>query len=444
MTASPTTTGHMPRQARRAVWAGLFGTLIEWYDYALYGAAAGLIIGPLFFPDAIPASASLLSFATFAVGFVVRPIGGLVISHLGDRIGRKPAMIFTVVLMGAATVGIGLLPTASTIGIFAPILLVFFRFVQGFGAGAELAGAMTLVSEYTDRRRRGLVVGIVSCGAPGGAFLATLAFTFVSLIPGDVLLTWAWRLPFLISAVLFVLALWIRRRLEETPEYRRSMEKSGNSEGAGRLPLIELLRHSPRELVSGFFSVAGHNVTNYILSTFALSYLTVTVKMPQLQALTSVLIASFLMAMGPMAGGFAVDRFGAKRILIFGCFAGILLTYPLFLALQSGNPALAVIGMAALGIFGVGATAASTGAFLTNLFPTHYRFTGVATARELNGALVAGPTPLIAAALVNAAGGGIGLVVAFVIVACLVSLVAVLVSPKQLGDAQPEEIGGLI
>jgi MFS family permease len=430
----------MPRSARRAIWAGLFGTLIEWYDYALYGAAAGLIIGPLFFPDVIPASASLLSFATFAVGFVVRPIGGLVISHLGDRLGRKPAMILTVVLMGIATVGIGVLPTAASIGLAAPLLLVLFRFIQGFGAGAELAGALTLVSEYASPRRRGLYVGLVTCGAPGGAFLATLAFTFVSMLPGDVLLTWAWRIPFLVSALLFALALWIRKHLEETPEYREVVAESAAKNEKRKVPLGELFRHSPRELVAGFFSVTGHNVTNYILSTFALSYLTVTVEMPRLEALVSVLVASGLGAMAPALGGIFVDRFGAKPVLIFGCCVGILWTYPLFLLLQSGDPVLATIGMAVLAILGVGATASSTGSFLTDLFPTRYRFTGVAAARELNGAIVAGPTPLIATALVAAAGGGIGLVVAFVLVACALSFAAVWMGPRHGADTHADAL----
>lgn len=429
----------MPLAARRAVVASWLGTLIEWYDYALYGAAAGLIIGPLFFPDAIPASATMLAFATFAVGFIVRPIGGLVISHIGDRIGRKPAMILTIVLMGLATVGIGILPTAATIGFAAPLLLVFLRFVQGFGAGAELAGAITLVSEYTDRKWRGLFIGLVTTGAPGGAFLATLAFLFVSMLPEATLFGWAWRIPFLISALLFVLALWIRRYLEETPKYQDAVERSKQQEAKSKVPLAELVRRSPRELISGFFSVTGHNVTNYVLSAFALSYLTLTVGMPRFEALTAVLVASLLAALAPIAGGVAVDRFGAKRMLVFGCLAGIALTYPLFLALQSGSVVLAAAGMSALGIFALGATSTATGVFLTNLFPTRYRYTGVATARELNGALIAGPTPLIATALVAAANGGIGLVVLFVVTACLVSLIAVVCSPRNAGNAQPDD-----
>lgn len=419
----------MPTQTKRAVFAAYTGTLIEWYDYALYGAAAGLILGPLFFPDAIPAAASMLSFATFAVGFIVRPLGGVVISHLGDRVGRKPAMVLTIILMGLATVGIGILPTAQSIGIAAPILLVLFRFIQGFGAGAELAGALTLVAEYTKPSKRGFFLGVVTSAAPGGAFLATLAFTLTTMIPGDILLTWGWRVPFLVSGVLFFLALWIRHSLEETPEYRAAVEDNQGTKSEKKTPISQLFRESPKELIAGFFSVAGHNVTNYLLSAFALSYLTLTVGMPHIEALTAVLVASFLAALAPMLGGLAVDRFGSKRVLIFGSIAGMILAYPLFLSLQTGNPVIATLGLCALGIVALGATATSTATFLTNIFPTKYRFTGVATARELNGALVAGPTPLIAAALVAVADGGIWLVVLFVVVACLSSLIAAVLAP---------------
>ena len=429
----------MPKQAKRAVFAAYFGTLIEWYDYALYGAAAGLILGPLFFPDAIPAAASMLAFATFAVGFIVRPLGGIVISHMGDRFGRKPAMMLTIVLMGLATVGIGVLPTAQSIGLAAPILLVFFRFVQGFGAGAELAGALTLVAEYTKPNKRGFFLGVVTSAAPGGAFLATLAFTLTTLIPGDILLTWGWRVPFLVSGVLFFLALWIRHHLEETPEYLEAVENNVGDTAEKKTPISQLLRQSPKELIAGFFSVSGHNVTNYLLSAFALSYLTVTVGMPHLEALSAVLVASFFAALAPMLGGLAVDRFGSKRVLIFGSIAGMALSYPLFLSLQTGNPFMAALGLTALGVVAVGATATSTATFLTNIFPTKYRFTGVATAREMNGALVAGPTPLIATALVAAADGGIGLVVLFVIVACLSSLLAAVFAPSSADNGTTDQ-----
>lgn len=425
-------------EARRAVIAAWIGTLIEWYDYALYGAAAALVIGPLFFPKDNADAQTLLSFATFAVGFVARPLGGFIISHLGDRIGRKPAMLLTIILMGVATVGMGLLPGAADIGIWAPIMLVLFRLIQGFGAGAELAGALTLVSEYTPQSRRGFFIGFVTAGAPGGAFLATLAFSFASMIPGDVLLAWAWRIPFLISAVLFVLAMWIRKRLEETPAYAAAVEEREAEARANRVPLGEVFTKSPRQFLAGFFSVTGHNVVNYVLSAFALNYLTKTVQMPQMEALIAVLVASFIAAIVPPFTGMIADRIGVRKLVAFGGLEGAVLAYPLFLSLQSGNMWLAMLGMTAAGVFAMGATSPGTSTFIPNLFPTRYRFTGVAAARELNGALVAGPTPFIAAALVQAAGGGIGLVSAFVAVAALITFASVFIAGKS-GETAPAE-----
>lgn len=424
--------------ARRAVTAAFVGTLIEWYDYALYGAAAALIIGPLFFPQGDPVVEQLAAFATFAVGFVARPLGGFIISHIGDRFGRKPAMLLTIILMAVATVGIGLLPTTATIGLWAPVLLVFFRLVQGFGAGAELAGALTVVSEYTPQSRRGSFVGLVTSGAPGGAFLATLAFTFASMLPGDVLLAWAWRVPFLISAVLFLLALWIRNRLEETPAYAAAVEEQHLQARANRVPLGEVIAKSPRQLFAGFLSVTGHNVVNYVLSAFALGYLTKTVEMPRNEALIAVLVSSFIAAAIIPFTGMLTDRVGPRRMIMFGGLAGAVLSGPLFLALQSGNMWLAMLAMSAVGIFAMGATSPGTSTFLPNLFPTRYRFTGVAAARELNGAIVAGPTPMIATALIAAANGGIHYVAIFVAVAALLTFASVFIAGKS-GEVAPGE-----
>lgn len=430
--------GKLAPDARRAVLAAWAGTIIEWYDYALFGAASALVIGPLFFPKDNPDAQALLSFATFAVGFAARPLGGFIISHLGDRIGRKPAMLLTIILMGIATVGMGLLPGTAQIGIWAPIMLVLFRLIQGFGAGAELAGALTLVSEYTPQKRRGFFIGLVTTGAPGGAFLATLAFAFASMIPGDVLLAWAWRIPFLISAVLFFVAMYIRNRLEETPAYAAAVEARDQAARANRVPLGQVFTKSPRQFLAGFMSVTGHNVMNYVLSAFALGYLTNTIKMDRMEALTAVLVASFIAAVVPPFGGIIADRIGVRKMVAFGGLAGAALAYPLFLSLQSGSMWLAMLGMSAAGIFAMGATSPGTSTFLPNLFPTRYRFTGVAAARELNGAIVAGPTPFIATWLVQQAGGGVGLVTAFLAVAALITFASVFVAGRS-GDAAPAE-----
>lgn len=244
--------GAISYQARRAIRASMIGTLIEWYDYALYGAAAGLIISRLFFPEFLSTAGTLAAFATFAVGFVIRPIGGVVIAHIGDRYGRKPAMILTITLMGLATVGIGLLPTAESIGLWAPVLLVIFRCIQGFGAGAELAGAFTMVAEYTPPEKRGFYTGLINATPAAGTLLATFSFLAVSTLPTDVLFGWAWRVPFLASAVLFLVALYIRNRLEETPEYVEAVAKRSSEAASSKIPLAQLLSTSSRRVASGF------------------------------------------------------------------------------------------------------------------------------------------------------------------------------------------------
>lgn len=424
--------------ARRAVVAGTVGTLIEWYDYALYGAAAGLIIERLFFPEMLPQAGALAAFATFAVGFFIRPLGGVVIAHIGDQVGRKPAMILSVALMGGATVLMGALPTFETLGVFATVLLIVLRLVQGFGAGAELAGALTLIAEYAPPHRRGFYTALPNAATAGGATLATLAFLSVAGLPDDVLFTWAWRVPFLVSAVLFIVAIYIRSKLDETPEYVAAMEHASEVRQKNRLPLGQLIRGSKREMIFGFLSVTGHNAWAYILNTFALSYMTTTLEMPRVQALIPVLSAAIAgMILCPVLG-LAADRFGYKLIFKFGAGFAILFAFPLFAALGTKNVLIASIAMMLAYGIGFGAMAGAQGAFLANLFPVRYRYSGIAVTRELNGVLVAGPTPFIASALVIAAGGSPWLVSLYAVVCCSLTIVAVLMVGRH-GDTPVEE-----
>ena len=423
--------------ARKALVASMVGTLIEWYDYALYGAAAGLIIGPLFFPNSLSAAGDLAAFATFAVGFLFRPLGGLIIAHIGDRVGRKPAMILTIALMGLATVGIGLLPTAATLGIWAAVLLVLLRILQGFGAGAELAGALTVVAEFAPPRRRGFYTAIVLSAPPAGTLLATLAFLSVSSVPTETLLGGLWRVPFLVSAVLFFLALWIRRHRDETPEFAAAQRRQEHQRKQA-VPAAELLRGSWRQVLLAFLSVTGHNANNYILAAFSLSYLTKQAGMAKPEALLAVSIASLCGVLASPVGGLIGDRIGAGRAMGIGAAIGVLYAYPLFLAMQTGDLLIVTLALC----FGYGVVLALTsgaqGAFLTNLFPARYRFSGVAVARELNGAIVAGNTPLIAAALISAAHGGVHLAAGFLALCFAVTLLAVLLARGSADNPRTE------
>lgn len=411
-------------QRRRAISASLVGTAIEWYDYALYGAAASVVIGPLFFSSAGSSAASIAAFATFAVGFVARPVGGAVIGHLGDKFGRRPAMLLSVILMGIATVGIGVLPTAQTWGAWSIGLLVFLRLIQGFGAGAELTGAMTLVAEYGEPKKRGLYTSLILSTPPLGIALATICFFGVSLLGDEALLGWAWRIPFLLSALLFLVALYIRNKLEETPEYAHAMNQARQRAGAQKLPLREVFESHWRRVVLGFFAITGHNATNYILAVFSIS-LMVGSGMARSQALLAVTLGSLVSVLLTPVGGWLADKFGSARILAAGNIAGLLLAFPIFLMLATDQ---FIYGFLAIALgYGlvIPCTSGAQGAFLTELFPVTVRFSGIAIARELNGAIVAGLSPLIAATLLELGNGSINLPASFLALSCLSSAVAI-------------------
>jgi len=411
---------------RRAVTAATIGTVIEWFDYVLYGAAAGLIINKLFFPQFSESAGVLAAFATFAVGFFSRPLGGIVISHIGDRFGRKPALIFTIALMGASTVAMGLLPTYAQIGIWAPVLLVVLRLLQGFGAGAEYAGAVTLVAEYVPPQRKAYYTAYLQAATVVGIMLATLSFLLVSLLSEETLFGWAWRVPFLASGLLFFVALYIRKHLDETPEYVAAMEKAAEKRHEAQVPLRELISKSPRELLFGFLSVTGHNANAYILSAFSLSYMTNTLGMTRTDALTAVMIATLTgIITTPFIGALA-DRVGHAKVYLFGAVFVFCYAFPMFALLDTRNLLLCTIALSIGYGIGFGGLASAQGAFLANLFPTRYRFSGIAMTRELNSVAIAGPTPFIAAALVTAGGGKPTYVVAYLMLCCAVTAIAVL------------------
>lgn len=427
----PTEAQRLTPAGRRALFAAVLGTVIEWYDYALYGAAAGLVIAPLFFSESVASAASLMAFATFAVGFVARPLGGVIVGHIGDKYGRRPAMMLTIILMGVATVGVGLLPTSAAIGAAAPLLLVILRLLQGFGAGAELAGAMTLVAEFAPPKRRGFYTSLVLSTPPAGIALATFAFFAVSALGTEVLLGWAWRLPFLVSAVLFVLALYIRNRLEETPEYSAAIATAAAERTKTRAPLRDVLARDWRQVLIGFFSITGHNAMNYILAVYALSLMTSPmVGLAKPDALLAVTLGSLVSVALTPVGGWLSDRFGAPKVLLAGSLMGAALAYPIFGLLTAGSFTLAFTAIALGYGLVIPATSGAQGAFLTNLFPPQRRLSGIGVARETNGALVAGLSPLIAAALVTAADGKTHLAAGYLLACCLSSAIAVLLSMR--------------
>lgn len=411
--------------ARRALLAGVVGTLIEWYDYGLYAAASALVLPVLFFPNADPTVATLAAFATFAVGFFSRPVGGIIIANLGDKYGRKPVLIMTIVLMGAATTLMGLLPTYKDVGVWAVVLLVALRFLQGAGAGAELAGAMTLVTEYAPKSRRAFVTAIPNGAAAGGTLLATLAFLAVSGLPQEAMLSWGWRIPFLLSAILFLVAFYIRHRIEETPEFERAKAAALERNAKSRVPLVQLIKQQPKVIALGFLSGTALNVVFYTLVAFMASYMTNQLKLSRTDSLLAVSITALVgFVSAPIMGNIA-DRIGPGRSYRIGAILVVIAAFPLFMAMETRNILVIIVAMSLVAFFAYGFTIAGQGAFLANLFPTEIRFSGIAVTRELNTVAVSGPTPFIAAALVQALGGAPWLVCVYMCVGGLITVVAV-------------------
>lgn len=420
------------RSARSTTVAAGVGTIIEWYDYGLYGIVAGLVIAPLFFPAATGTVGLLATFATFAVGFIARPIGGIVLGALADRIGRRPVLMLSIVLIGVPTVLIGALPTYAVIGVWAPILLVVLRLAQGFGAGAELAGAITLLNESATRRRKGFYASFAMATGLVGMIVATLLYTAITAsVSPEAFLSWGWRLPFLLSAVLTVVAIMLRRRMDESPEFARvQIERdAGRAPEARTNPLVAVWQSflaSPRNWFAGFLIPAGLNGTAYVMLTFGIGYLTNTVGLPRSQSLVvnlSMLVSGSVLC---VLWGQVCDRIGAKRVMYIGIVGAVLLAFPYFAVLKTGNLALIIVTSVVMFAFAWSAGSAGHTVLMPALFKAEYRTSGLFSSREIHSALIAGPAPFLAAALVVALGGQPWLVAGLVIVTQLLTAVALM------------------
>ncbi|WP_190815876.1 MFS transporter [Saccharopolyspora pogona] len=432
VTPSPTTAAALDsRGTRRVVIASSIGTVIEWYDFALYGAASALVFGPLFFPEQSAIGGALASFAVFAVAFFVRPIGGMIAAHIGDRIGRKPILIFTVTLMGVATVAVGLLPTYEAIGMWAPILLVLTRMLQGIGAGAEFAGAVTAVAEYAPQNKRAFYTSFAQASVGLAFVLSTGFFAVLAAIPRDALLNGAWRIPFLASVVIFGVAIFIRRRVEETPEFTQAKsEISKATTEPTKIPLLQAIKASPRELIVGILCGSGLNVAGYLVNTFSLSYIKTTLEMSATVATLGVVAATGSSIIAVPLFGILADRSGRWPVLLGGAiFTAIYMPF-YFMLLDTRQPGIVVAAMVIA--YGVGQSAmlGSQSAFLSELFETRYRFTAIAASREINVMVLGGTTPFIATALVGATNGSPWPVVLFVVASQFLTIVSVFLARR--------------
>ncbi|MCF3961148.1 MFS transporter [Streptomyces fuscigenes] len=428
----PSSAGPARARERRVLTAGTVGSIVEWYDFGLYGAASALVIGPLFFSSSLShAAATMASFATFAIGFFARPLGGLLIANFGDRLGRKPALVFTLVLMGGSTILMGCLPTFDQIGIWAPVLLVLLRLLQGAGAGAELAGTITIISETVGPSRRAFATAVPNGATAIGSALGVVAFLVVNLLPGHILLTWGWRVPFWISAVILMVAVFIRRRIEESPEFVAAKTRADDAEPQ-KVPMLQLARRYPGTTALGFGAMVGHQAMSYITTTFALSYMRDDLDLSQTLALVTSLTASLVGAFLAVGAGALADRLGTPKVFIAGAAYCLVLAFPMFALLDTRAPALVVLAIVATYSVSFGLMAGAQGAYLVDLFPPEVRFSGVAVSRELAGTIIGGPAPLIAAALVSVGGGTPWLCALFLALCCAVSVVCLVIGRRRL------------
>jgi MFS family permease len=419
--------------ARRAAAAAFIGTTIEWFDFYAYATAASLVFGSLFFPAGTSASVGLMaSFATYAVGFLVRPLGALVFGHFGDRVGRRATLVTTLLIMGGATFAIGVLPTYASVGVLAPVLLLVLRFAQGLAVGGEWGGAVLMAVEHAPERRKTFYGSFAQLGNPAGAALATGSFSLLSGYGPAALHDWGWRLPFLCSAVLVVIGLVIRLKVTESPVFLRVREERAVAE----LPVRVALRTSWRTILRGVGILPAATGGYYIVTTYLLAYSTNDLHLDAQLILDGLTIASVVELVATLAVSWLGDRFGARRVFVTGLVVVALLAAPQFLVMSSGSTVLIFLLLAVMRV-SMSATYGPAAAILAQLFPAPARYTSVSLSYQMAAALFGGFSPLVCTALV-AAFGGVTPVIVLLVAMCALGIACLAGAPYFHDDAQPD------
>jgi MFS family permease len=412
-------------QLRRAVIASTVGTTIEWYDFLLYGQMAALVFGKLYFPSSDPLTGTLQAFGIFAVGFAARPIGAAIFGHYGDRIGRKAALIATLLLTGLSTFLVGCVPTYEQIGVWGAVVLVILRFIQGIGVGGEWGGSVLLSMEWArTSKNRGLIAAWPQFGGPAGFFLANLAILGFSQMSGDQFLSWGWRVPFWLSLIMVVIGLWIRLGILETPVFQKIID----DERVARAPVIEVFKRQPREIFLTAFARMGQMAPVFIYNAFIFTYGMQVVHLSRDFLLVVLLIATFMSFFTIPLSGYLSDRFGRKRVYIFGAAATGLFGFAYYAMFDTAIPGLIIL--ASLIAFAFhdlmwGPLAALT----AESFTPRLRYSGASIGFQLAAVFAGGPAPIIATALLAATQSG--QVIALYIFGCaIVSIVATALLPN--------------
>lgn len=411
---------------RRVMMASAVGSALEWYDFFIYGTAAALVFSELFFPKFDPTTALLLSFASFGVGFFARPFGGIVFGHLGDRIGRKPVLVITLMLVGVGTFLIGVLPTYESVGIWAPIMLVGLRLVQGFGAGAEYGGAVILAVEHAPAGKRGLFGSFAAIGVNIGLLLATGVFALVTQLPQEDFLSWGWRIPFLLSAILIVVGFIIRSKVSETPVFSEIAAKSK----AARSPVKDAFAKHPREFVVVIGARLAENGLGYLYPVFTLSYMTKQLGLERSMVLNGIMLAyAISLFTVPMFSALS-DRIGRRPVYGGAAIFSALFAYPFFLMVGTGSQPIIWLALILAISIGNSGMFGPQAAYFAEMFGARLRYSGFAVARELGSLLAGGPAPFIATLLLTWATGEPWYVAGYMVFLAVVTAIAIYYGPE--------------
>jgi metabolite-proton symporter len=411
------------RGLRKVIGASLIGTSLEWYDFFLYGTAAALVFNKLFFPNFDPLVGTLLAFTTYAVGFIARPIGGIVFGHYGDRIGRRRILVITLLIMGAATFLIGCLPTYDDVGVAAPILLVTLRFVQGLGLGGEWGGAVLMVAEHGDERRRGLNSSWPQVGVPAGNLLAAGVLAVMAAVLSDSQFqSWGWRLPFLLSALLIGVGLWIRLTVQESPLFQELEERGEKA----KAPLVKVIKCYPRQLAIAVAARFGTDVAFYTFALFILTYVTTELGLSKSVALNGVLVGSACQLVLIPTFGHLSDKVGRRPVYLAGAIGAAAWIFAFFALLDTKSAGLVIVA-AVGGLVFHAAMYGPQAAFITELFGTEVRYSGASLGYQLAGVLGGALAPIIAVALLDRFDSPWAIAV-YVLAALLITVTAVLMA----------------
>ena len=412
----------------------VLGQILEWYDFFLYGTAAALVFGKLFFPvGSDPLTGTIAAFGGFTVGFIARPVGGVLCGHIGDRYGRKTVMMLTLLTMGVATVCMGLLPTYQQVGIAAPVGLVLLRILQGLAAGGEWSGSILLIHESAPATKRGALAAWSPCGAAFGFVLSTTAFLLAQNLSTADFLSWGWRVPFLCSAVLVVLGLWMRRSVEESADFVEV--KATHSES--RMPIVEVLRRCPRQVLTVFGLRFGEGGASYIFFAFSIAYGQF-LGLKSAWILSGLTLSMLLMIPVSLLMGHVTDKIGRKPVYLAGAIAMVLVAYPYFALLGSGVLWKVIAALILANSITLGILEGAQPAFISELLPVHLRFSGLGIGREISSVLGGGLSPMIATALL-AHYGSVTPVMIYLIGLALVTVVATCIAPETFPRAARQQ-----